>query len=88
MATVEEGDYPQVFSSLTKGPITQFVLEGKQVTGPELHVPQDDAVSYRNCSLDLSEFRTRQIMFSLAGIFSRISAHQRRISRKIINHSM
>ncbi|WAR07836.1 hypothetical protein MAR_017904 [Mya arenaria] len=39
MATMEESQYPQVFSPHTKGPITQFVLEGKQVKTPE--VPHD-----------------------------------------------
>jgi hypothetical protein len=40
MGTVEDADYPRVFSPLMKGPITQFVLEGKQaLKSPE--VPPD-----------------------------------------------
>ena len=37
MGTMEEREYPRVFSPLTKGPITQFVLEGKQaLKSPEV----------------------------------------------------
>lgn len=43
MGTLEETEYPRVFSPLAKGPITQFVLEGKQVKSPE--VPHEDVVS-------------------------------------------
>ncbi|KAH3889011.1 hypothetical protein DPMN_013057 [Dreissena polymorpha] len=40
MATVDDSQYPRVFSPHTKGPITQFVLEGKQLPkSPE--VPPD-----------------------------------------------
>lgn len=44
MASVEEPEYPRQFSTLTKGPITKFVLEGKQVKSPE--VPHEDPVSF------------------------------------------
>lgn len=37
MGTMEDSEYPRVFSPLTKGPITQFVLEGKQaLKSPEI----------------------------------------------------
>jgi len=45
MATVDDSQYPRVFSPHIKGPITQFVLEGKQVVKtPE--VPQDEVFGY------------------------------------------
>lgn len=33
---MEDPEYPRVLSPLTKGPITQFVLEGKQVKSPDI----------------------------------------------------
>ena len=33
---MEDPEYPRVLSPLTKGPITQFVLEGKQVKTPDI----------------------------------------------------
>ena len=36
MKMMEEPEYPRVTSPMTKGPITQFVLEGKQVKTPDI----------------------------------------------------
>ena len=33
---MEDPEYPRVLSPLTKGPITQFILEGKQVKSPDI----------------------------------------------------
>ena len=49
MGTVEDSEYPRVLSPFSKGPITQFVLEGKgALKSPE--VPPDN-VSLLACAV-------------------------------------